>query len=199
VPHFLPRRHARLTGLAAGLCVTNLHKFHVALTVRHQAEQDNHWLAQQCKSPEFYSNMRQPSNLCDDVALAQADALWLHALRDVFDSGSPCGSVSCEQRVVGGLAWIFDRGVFLLCVLGLAAFVASTSMLAMHRLLTQRQLGSAPFLLHEQHPHEQHLLAQPFTPPARRAHRRRRRAQARHPLALAPRADGDDTKVMIQR
>jgi hypothetical protein len=154
-----------LAGLGAGLCVTNLHKFHVALTARHQAEQDNHWLAQQCKSPEFYSNMRQHSSLCDDVALAQADALWLHALRDVFDAGSPCGSVSCEQRVVGGLAWIFDRGVFLLCALGLAAFVASTSMLAMHRLLTQRQLGSAPFLLHEQHPHEQHLLAQPFTPP----------------------------------
>ena len=36
-----------LAGLAAGLCVTNLHKFHVALTARHQAEQDNHWLAQQ--------------------------------------------------------------------------------------------------------------------------------------------------------
>ncbi len=28
-----------LAGLGAGLCVTNLHKFHVALTARHQAEQ----------------------------------------------------------------------------------------------------------------------------------------------------------------
>jgi hypothetical protein len=41
--------------------------------------------------------MRQLSNPCDDVALAQADAIWLHAL---FDSDSPCGSVSCEHGIV---------------------------------------------------------------------------------------------------
>ncbi len=72
------------------------------------------------------------------------------------NDGLPYKTCDRCRCVVGGLAWIFDRGVFLLCALGLSAFVASTSMLAMHRLLTQRQLGSAPFLLHEQHLHERH-------------------------------------------
>jgi hypothetical protein len=132
------------------LFVTNLHKFHVVFTARHQAEQDNDWFAQQCKSPEVHSNMRHHSNLCDEVALVQADALWLHALRDVFDSNRHCGSISCEQRITEGLAGIFDKGVFLLAAL--AAFVASTSMLAVHRLLTHRQFSSAPYL-HQQPMH----------------------------------------------
>jgi hypothetical protein len=154
-----------LVGVCAGLFVTNLHRFHVALTSRHQAEQDNNWLAQQCKSPEFYSNMRQHSNLCDEVALAQADALWLHALRDVFDSNRPCGSISCEHRITEGLAWIFDRVVFLLAALGFAAFVASTSILPVHHLLTQRQLSNTPYL------HQEPLrLVEDYHPARKRGH-----------------------------
>ena len=134
--------------IAVSLLVTNVHKFHTALAARRKAVLDNRWLLEQCRSAEFYSNMRQHSSLCDEVALEEADTLWLHALRDVFDTSNPCGSTSCEQRIVNGLAWVFGRGVFVLCAMALSIFVVTMAVFNTHRVLAQRQLGSADY------PHE---------------------------------------------
>ncbi|NBX18907.1 MAG: hypothetical protein EBR09_16265, partial [Proteobacteria bacterium] len=120
-------------GAAAALAVTNAHRFHVALAARRQAEKNNAWLAEQCKSPEFYANMREHSKLCDEVALAQADALWLHALRDVLDEIRPCGETACARLLGDGLAWVFQRGVWALCAAGAAALVCCWSLLAVRR------------------------------------------------------------------
>jgi hypothetical protein len=70
---------------ALAFAATRSHAFHVALSRRRQEQANNGWLLEQCQSPQFYSSLRHHSTLCDDVALAQADALWLHALRDVID------------------------------------------------------------------------------------------------------------------
>ena len=67
---------------------TRTHMFHRALMSRQQIKLDNMWLVEQCKAPNFYSNMKQHSTLCDDVVLEQTDSLWLHALRDVIDNTS---------------------------------------------------------------------------------------------------------------
>jgi hypothetical protein len=142
--------------IAVSLVVTNIHKFHTALAVRRKAVLDNRWLLEQCRSAEFYSNMRQHSALCDEVALEEADTLWLHALRDVFDTSNPCGSTSCEQRIVNGLAWVFERGVFVLCAMALSVFILTMAVFNTHRVLAQRQLGSAAY------PHE--AMYAPFYP-----------------------------------
>jgi hypothetical protein len=92
--------------------------------------------------------MRQHSSLCDEVALEEVDTLWLHSLRDVFDTSNPCGSTSCEERIVNGLAWVFERGLFVLCAMALSVFILTMAVFNTHRVLAQRQLGSADY------PHE---------------------------------------------
>lgn len=139
--------------IAVSLLVTNIHKYHTALAVRRKAVLDNKWLLEQCQSAEFYSNMRQHSSLCDEVALEEADTLWLHALRDVFDTSNPCGSSSCEQRIMHGLTWVFERGVFVLCAIALSVFVMTMVVFNVHRVLAQRQLSSADYIHPLSHQH----------------------------------------------
>lgn len=107
--------------------------FHVALTKRQQQTLNNAWLLEQCKAPSFYSNMKHHSSLCDDLVLEQADALWLHALRDVIDDTHPCGDVPCALRIQRFLEWVIARGVFLLCALAASVFVVFLAAVQLHR------------------------------------------------------------------
>ncbi len=102
---------------------TRTHMFHASLTRRQQAAINNAWLLEQCKGPEFYSNMKHHSSLCDDLVLEQNDALWLHALRDVIDETHPCGELPCAQRIERFLEWVLAKGVFLLCASAASVFV----------------------------------------------------------------------------
>lgn len=129
--------------VGAGLAVTNAHRFHVALAARRQAEKNNAWLVEQCKSADFYANMREHSKLCDEVALAQADALWLHALRDVLDAARPCGEAACARVLGDGLAWLFQKGVWALCAAGAAALVCCWCLLWLQRALVRASGGRA--------------------------------------------------------
>ena len=103
---------------------TRTHMFHRELMRRQQINVNNIWLVEQCKAPNFYSNMKQHSTLCDDVVLEQTDNLWLHALRDVIDNTYLCGDVPCINRIEEALLWVFARGVFLLAALAASAFFA---------------------------------------------------------------------------
>ena len=124
---------------ALGFLATRTHMFHCALMRRQQNVLNNMWLLQQCKSPDFYSNMKQHSTLCDNVVLEQTDALWLHALRDVINETYFCGNKPCIYRVEQVIVWVFGRGVLLLGVLaGSALFVFLTAV------QMQRHLNSRP-------------------------------------------------------
>ena len=94
---------------ALGFLATRTHMFHGALMRRQQNVLNNMWLLQQCKSPDFYSNMKQHSTLCDDVVLQQTDALWLHALRDVIDETYFCGDKPCISRRAGDCVGVRQR------------------------------------------------------------------------------------------
>lgn len=139
--------------ITVSLLVTNLHKFVSALSARRKAVQDNKWLLEQCRSAEFYSNMRQHSSVCDEVALTDSDTLWLHALRDVFDDMHPCGLASCEQHIVNALAWVFEKGVYMLCAMALAVFMLTMALLHTHRAFAQRKLGSAEYVYEDLAPY----------------------------------------------
>ena len=56
--------------------------------------------------------MKHHATLCDDVALEESDPIWLHALRDVFDTISICGTVACEQRIVNAIEFMLGKGLF---------------------------------------------------------------------------------------
>jgi hypothetical protein len=114
--------------LIFALCVvafvtTRTHMFHGAFMRRQQSMLNNQWLVQQCKSPDFYSNMKQHSTLCDDVVLEQTDALWLHALRDVIDQTYLCGHVPCIIVIEQCIVWVFGKGVLLLATLAGSALL----------------------------------------------------------------------------
>ncbi len=106
-----------LTLCAIAFVATRTHMFHGAMMRRQQSVLNNEWLLQQCRSSEFYSNMKQHSTLCDDIVLEQTDALWLHALRDVIDQTYLCCDMPCINRVEQGLVWVFGKGVLLLAAL----------------------------------------------------------------------------------
>ena len=121
---------------ALAFAATRSHAFHVALSRRRQEQANNGWLLEQCQSPQFYSSLRHHSTLCDDVALAQADALWLHALRDVIDETRVCGegeAATCGARVQQALEWIVGRGLWTLLCAGAALAAALTLLVQAQR------------------------------------------------------------------
>jgi len=115
---------------------TRSHMFHAAYMRRRQMLENNVWLLEQCKSPDFYGNMKHHSTLCDDVALAESDALWLHALRDVVDETHPCGEHSCAARVQHTLEWILGRGLLTFGGALFGLFVLFTLAVQLQRSLT---------------------------------------------------------------
>jgi hypothetical protein len=61
---------------------------------------DEKWLLVQCASPEFYSNMRQHTELCNMVMLNAARSPLLIALNDVAGTAHLCGRNSCADAVM---------------------------------------------------------------------------------------------------
>ena len=137
-----------------GFLITHTHVFYVSYNSRMQRERNTAWLVQQCKSPEFYSNMKHHATLCDDVALEESDPIWLHALRDVFDTISVCGTKSCEQRIVNAIEFMLGRGLFALVTCSISVFILMLVFIPCYRMYTFR-MGSmfkhTEFV--EDHPH----------------------------------------------
>ena len=99
---------------SVAFCATRTHMYHMAFSKRQQQVHNDAWLLQQCRSAEFYSNMKHHSTLCDDAELAKSDAIWLHALRDVIDSTYICGGESCAVTLDRCLQWLLGRGLLTL-------------------------------------------------------------------------------------
>ena len=102
---------------------TRSHVFYTSYTQRTQRNLNAAWLVQQCKSADFYSNMKHHNTLCDDVVLEQADPIWLHALRDVFDSTIICGHIACEDRIAAALNMLFGKGLLMLALFTFIIFI----------------------------------------------------------------------------
>ena len=121
-----------------GFLITHTHVFYVSYNSRMQRERNAEWLVQQCKSADFYSNMKHHATLCDDVALQQSDPIWLHALRDVFDIISICGTVSCEQRILNAIDFMLGKGLFALVTCSVSVFILMLVFIPCYRMYTFR-------------------------------------------------------------
>ena len=60
---------------------------------------DEEWLRSQCTHPEFYSNMRQHSDLCNDVRRNAERSAVLIALNEVAGTAHLCGRYSCLESI----------------------------------------------------------------------------------------------------
>lgn len=98
--------------------ITRTHMFHVAYAARLREHNNNLWLVGECQKPDFYSNMRHHTGLCETVQKLNDDPIWLHALRDVVEKTSFCGSMSCETLFQILVTWIATNSMYLavLCI-----------------------------------------------------------------------------------
>ena len=60
---------------------------------------DERWLLKQCESPEFYTNLRSHTDLCNQVRRNAERNPILFALNEVAQTAHLCGRYSCTEAV----------------------------------------------------------------------------------------------------
>jgi hypothetical protein len=59
------------------LCVSRIFIFHEAYSTHVAKVKDEQWLAEQCSKPEFYSNIRQHTDLCEVISPLTSPCLFV--------------------------------------------------------------------------------------------------------------------------
>lgn len=76
---------------------SRIYLLHEAYIQESSKRSDESWLLRQCDDPEFYSNMRQHTDLCTEVANNARSSLILKAIYKVASNTHLCGSSSCVE------------------------------------------------------------------------------------------------------
>jgi hypothetical protein len=84
-------------------CVSRLFIFHEAYTAHVAMVSDEKWLSDQCNTPEFYSNIRQHTDLCEAVYANSRSNVFLVALNAMAVNTHACGNSSCVDVIRGVL------------------------------------------------------------------------------------------------
>lgn len=102
---------------AFGVFISRVYIFYEAYSLFSMQRSEESWLRAKCKDAEFYSNMRQHTDLCAQVEHRALQWLLLHALNKVFTTTHICGERPCieyiNDLVVRGIAW---PAAFILCI-----------------------------------------------------------------------------------
>jgi hypothetical protein len=87
--------------------VSRLFMFYEAYSAFLGVLKDEEWLRVQCALPEFYSNMRQHTDLCNAVRLNAERSPVLYALNEVASTAHLCGRYSCAEAItmLSGAGW----------------------------------------------------------------------------------------------
>jgi hypothetical protein len=87
-----------------GFALTRVQLYAEALVVEQQ-------LIQQCKSPEFYANMKHHSALCDQVEAHARGNVHLVTVIQLIQNTYLCGYAPCGTVIDDALLWITGHGV----------------------------------------------------------------------------------------
>jgi hypothetical protein len=79
------------------LLVSRIFIFHEAYTAHVAKVQDEKWLSSQCNTPEFYSNIRQHTDLCEAVYANSRTSACLVGLNAMATSTYVCGAKPCVE------------------------------------------------------------------------------------------------------
>jgi len=79
--------------------VSRLFIFYEAYTDYLRTLKDEEWLLLQCASPEFYTNMRTHTDLCNNVRRNAERSPLLIALNAVAQTAHLCGRYSCVESM----------------------------------------------------------------------------------------------------
>lgn len=95
----------------AGFLLTRVQLYYEALVVEQQRRKHEEWLMQQCKSPEFYANMKHHSALCDQVEAHARGSVHLVAAMQLIQNTYLCGYAPCGTVIDHALLWVTGHGL----------------------------------------------------------------------------------------
>ena len=121
--------------------------FYEAYTSFLSVLKDEEWLRIQCSSSEFYSNMRQHTELCNQVMFNAARSPLLIALNEVASTAHLCGRYSCTEAVVALSSAGWPVVVTVVAIL----LIMPTIMVRVARMLVVHQHRDDGALLPHQH------------------------------------------------
>lgn len=81
--------------------ISRVHVFYEAYTAFLHVLQQEAWLRKQCAIPEFFSNMRQHADVCEQAQRNSERSPFLIALNAVAETGHVCGHRSCADALSG--------------------------------------------------------------------------------------------------
>lgn len=90
---------------------TRIYLFYEAYQNESKKKEDERWLRIRCTEPEFYSNMKQHSDLCNQVEINARRSTFLTALHIVLDSTYLCGYESCLTLLGNITSWMIGAGL----------------------------------------------------------------------------------------
>jgi hypothetical protein len=114
--------------------------FYEAYTSALRLVRDEAWIRAQCSDPQFYSNLKQHSDLCQSVQINFERSPLLVALNAVSETAFLCGRFSCTEN----LAAISRGGWPVIALVGLISLLAPTLLVQAMRLLMSSRGGELP-------------------------------------------------------
>lgn len=100
-------------------------------------QKDEAWLLRQCQSPDFFSKMRQHTDVCLMVQRNAERSPALAALNAVANTAHLCGRQSCLEAVVN----FSDGGWPVLLWVGLALFLGNMLLCLVQRFLVFNRIS----------------------------------------------------------
>ena len=94
-----------------GFVITRVQLYAEALVVEQQRRKHEEWLMEQCKSPDFYANMKHHSALCDQVEAHARGSVHLVAAIQLIQNTYLCGYAPCGTVIDDALLWVTGHGV----------------------------------------------------------------------------------------
>lgn len=114
--------------------ISRIFLLHDAYISESNKRADERWLLDRCREPEFYSNLRQHTDLCTAVEKNARSSLFLTALNSVASKTHACGTTSCVDVVFS----IFSRLGWHAGMLLLVAMLVAPNVLYMVLLQVQQ-------------------------------------------------------------
>jgi hypothetical protein len=112
--------------------------FYEAYTSALRIVRDEAWIRTQCADPQFYSNLKLHSDLCQSVQINFERSPLLVALNAVSETAHLCGRYSCTDNLTA----ISRGGWPLILSVGFFSLLAPTLLVQVMRLLMSSRGGS---------------------------------------------------------
>ena len=118
--------------------------FYEAYTSALRLIRDEAWIRSQCSDPQFYSNLKQHSDLCQSVQINFERSPVLVALNAVSETAYLCGRYSCVEN----LAAISRGGWPVILSVGFMSLLAPTLLVQIMRVLMVSNKSELPTNYH---------------------------------------------------